>query len=46
MKVYILGNSRGLGKELENLFLKDSYEVVGFSRQNGFDFAEDFLKVI
>jgi short-subunit dehydrogenase len=46
MKVYILGKSRGLGKELLTLFETDGYQVQGFDRTNGFDIENDYEKII
>ena len=46
MKVYILGKSRGLGKELLTLFETDGYQVQGFDRTNGFDNENDYEKII
>jgi short-subunit dehydrogenase len=46
MKVYILGKSRGLGKELLILFETDGYQVQGFDRTNGFDIENDYEKIV
>jgi len=36
MKLALTGHTKGLGAEISNYF-KDKYEVVGFSRTNGYD---------
>ena len=46
MKVYILGKSRGLGKELSILFEADGYQVQGFDRSNGFDIENDYENIV
>ncbi len=46
MKVYILGKSRGLGKDLSMLFEADGYRVQGFDRTNGFDIENDHERII
>lgn len=38
MKIAITGHSKGIGKELYNIFDSD-HQVEGFSRSNGFDIA-------
>lgn len=38
MKIAITGHSRGIGKELYNIFNAD-HQVEGFSRSNGYDIA-------
>jgi len=40
MKIAITGHSRGIGKELFDIFDKD-HQVEGFSRSNGFNIAEN-----
>lgn len=44
MKVYIIGDSRGLGNDLKLMFQEDQYEVVGFNRENC-DIENDFLQI-
>ena len=39
MKIAITGHSRGIGKELYNIFDVD-HQVEGFSRSNGFNISE------
>jgi len=46
MKVYIFGDSRGLGKELRTLFINDDNDVYGYSRENGFDIEQDYETII
>ena len=36
MKLALTGHTKGLGAEISNYF-KDKYEIVGFSRTNGYD---------
>lgn len=45
MKVYIIGDSKGLGAGLKNLFQEDGYEVIGFKRID-YDIEKDFLKIV
>jgi hypothetical protein len=46
MKVYIFGDSRGLGKDLRTLFIDDKNDVYGYSRENGFDIEQDYEAII
>jgi NAD(P)-dependent dehydrogenase (short-subunit alcohol dehydrogenase family) len=39
-KIAITGHSRGIGKSLVDRF-SDEYEVIGFSRANGYDISRD-----
>jgi nucleoside-diphosphate-sugar epimerase len=39
MKVAITGHTHGIGKEIYNYFLKNNYEVKGFSRSTGYDIS-------
>lgn len=39
MKVAITGHTKGLGKALANEFTKNGYEVIGFSKSNGYDIS-------
>jgi NAD(P)-dependent dehydrogenase (short-subunit alcohol dehydrogenase family) len=41
MKVGITGHTKGIGKEISEYFLKNSYEVVGFSRSSGYDISKE-----
>lgn len=45
MKVYIIGDSSGLGNDLKSLFQKDQYTVIGFNRENC-DIENDFLQIV
>ena len=40
MKVAITGHSTGIGKSLYEILKLSDYEVVGFSRSNGWDFCQ------
>ena len=40
MKIVITGHTSGLGKTLYNILSKD-HEVIGLSRQNGYDLSKD-----
>jgi hypothetical protein len=41
MRVGITGHSKGIGKHLFSIFQKNNFEVVGYSRSNGFDISTD-----
>lgn len=45
MKVYIIGDSRGLGADLKRLFQNDLYEVIGFQRID-YNIEHDFLEIV
>ena len=40
MRVAITGNTKGIGKSISDYFLSKNYEIVGFSRNNGYDISE------
>ncbi len=39
--VGITGHTKGIGKEFSDYFLSKGYEVVGFSRSNGYDIKKE-----
>jgi len=41
MNVYILGDSKGLGKALKQKFQDTGYRVIGYSRTSGFDLEKN-----
>ena len=41
MKIGITGHTKGIGKSLYNYFVKNNYDVIGFSRSNGYDINLD-----
>ena len=45
MKVYIIGDSRGLGADLKHLFENDDYEVIGFNRTE-YNIEHDYLEIV
>ena len=40
MKYVITGHTRGIGKKCADLFTADGHEVIGFSRENGYDIRD------
>ncbi len=46
MKIYITGHTSGLGKKLYDFYVDQQYEVVGFSRSNGYDLEKNFQEII
>jgi NADP-dependent 3-hydroxy acid dehydrogenase YdfG len=40
MKIAITGHTKGIGKATIDLLTSNGYEVIGFSRQNGWDFND------
>lgn len=40
MKVGITGHTRGIGLALANQYQQQGYEVIGFSRSNGYDISD------
>lgn len=46
MKIYITGHTSGLGKKLYDFYVDQKYEVIGFSRSNGYDLEENFQEII
>lgn len=40
MKVAITGHTRGIGLAISNYFTDKNFEVLGFSRSNGFDISD------
>lgn len=41
MIVSITGHSKGIGKSLASVFSNNGWEVLGFSRSNGYDISKD-----
>lgn len=39
MKVAITGHTRGIGRALYDIFLKNGHDVIGFSRTTGYDIS-------
>lgn len=46
MKIYITGHTSGLGKNLYDFFANQQYEVIGFSKSNGYDLEKNFQEII
>lgn len=46
MKIYITGHTSGLGKNLYDFFANQQYEVIGFSKSNGYDIEKNFQQII
>jgi len=46
MKVIITGHTRGIGKCLYEKFKSKGYEVIGFSRSNGYDIEDEVSRKI
>lgn len=46
MKIYITGHTSGLGKKLYEFYLDQKYEVIGFSKSNGYDLEKNFQEII
>ena len=46
MKCVITGHTSGIGKALQEYFLKDNWEVVGMSRSNGYDIQYSLDRII
>lgn len=44
MKVVITGHSRGIGKGIYEYFVKNNYEVIGFSKSNGYDISDENIR--
>jgi nucleoside-diphosphate-sugar epimerase len=40
MKIAITGHTQGIGQTLSTVFQQYGYEVIGFSRSNGFDISD------
>ena len=40
-RIAIIGHTRGIGKAIADLYRSKGYDVIGMSRSNGFDIAED-----
>jgi short-subunit dehydrogenase len=45
-KIAIIGHTKGIGKAVASLYKNNGYEVMGFSRSNGYDIAKDQTKII
>lgn len=44
MKVAITGHTRGIGLGIKNYFENKGYEVLGFSKSNGFDISNTIVR--
>lgn len=44
MKVAITGDTRGIGLGIKEYFLSKNYEVLGFSRSQGYDISNPFIR--
>ena len=40
-KIAVIGHTKGIGKAICDLYKKKKFEVVGFSRTNGYDLEQD-----
>ena len=45
-KIAIIGNTKGIGKAIADLFKNKKYEVIGLSRTNGYDMVGDQEKIM
>ena len=45
-KIAVIGHTKGIGKAICDLYKKKKFEVVGFSRTNGYDLEQDQEKIM
>jgi hypothetical protein len=46
MRCVITGHTRGIGKALYDYFVKQGWEVIGFSSSTGYDVREKYLDIL
>lgn len=46
MKIIITGHKRGIGKSIYEYFLNKKYDVIGFSKSNGYDISDKKIRQI